>query len=790
MQLFARLNATAGVLLASGLLADAGVFVSQAIAEEKPPIRTMPADTDPERSVTQPVGTDLLGDPLPRFALARIGSARLRHGANVNDLAFSPDGALLASTGDDGRVQVWDTATGKLRYHILGRSFFVAFSRDGKLLATAPSHEILISQAASGKEVGRLKGHTNAVSSADFSPDGKALVSGSYDRTVRLWDCSSLRETFKLEGHSDVIMSVAFAKDGKTVASGGYDHSVRIWNVESRKVERILQESGLVYSVDYSPDSARLLVAGNFSIVRLWNASTGEPVAGFQGPRGIRAWFSPSGRWLGSSELRQDHNGYNVKVCEAQTGRECLNLHAEHGYVGGVTFAPDGRLFAMGDGKFIRLRDVATGEEKLKPQPCHGPAAFSPDGKIVASYSGSRSATSIGLYAADSGRELRSLPLQGVDANPDEIRAVKAWFPNPAECRDRHIRAGNNGRTLSVYRTTEHSNSGAARNLLEIDVRAWDPRKPDPPQERPIGSGCRGRSVAYPVAFSSDGKLLASVSDGEHDPLIRLWEVDSGRLVRQWDGVERITRGLAFVPGRRTLAVAGGSGAIRLWNLPDGAPAGVLEGHAGPVLSLAFAADGKRLVTSGADTTVLVWDMEKALSAPPRPTREWTDRELEEPWTRLKAEEAGVAYASVAALISAGEAAVKYLRARLTPVPPAALEERLRGLLDRLDADDFSDREQAQKELESIEKDVEGALPDALKAAKSEEARTRLEKIIQQGPFTVTDGEQLRRLRAIQVLESIGTEGAREILKTLASGFRGSRATLDAQAALARLTAR
>ena len=122
--------------------------------------------------------------------------------SGVLALAYSPDGATLATAGEDAVVNLRDVATGRVR--------------------------------------ARLEGHRDTVACVAFAPDGRTLASGSYDRTLRLWDVATGRERAVLEGHSNWVVAVAFAPDGKVVASAGYDKTVRLWDPASGRALGLL----------------------------------------------------------------------------------------------------------------------------------------------------------------------------------------------------------------------------------------------------------------------------------------------------------------------------------------------------------------------------------------------------------------------------------------------------------------------------------------------------------------------------------------------------------------------
>ena len=269
----------------------------------------------------------------------------------------------------------------------------LAYSPDGKLLAVASSIGVWLYDAQTYQERAVLTGHTDGVLSVAFSPDGQTLASGSRDDTVRLWDVATgtLQQTLT---HTGSVPSVAFSPDGRTLASGvdGWTGTIYLWDVATGKLQDTLpSHKGGLSSVAFSPDGQTLASVGGWdALVSLWDVATGtfqQTLAGHTYLTFVRSVaFSPDGSMLAGAGGWRDKT---VRLWDVATGMLQQTLAGHTDIVESVVFSLDSRTLASGSiDATVRLWDVATGTlQHTLTEYTSGvlSVAFSPDGRTLAS---------------------------------------------------------------------------------------------------------------------------------------------------------------------------------------------------------------------------------------------------------------------------------------------------------------------------------------------------------------------------------------------------------------------
>jgi dipeptidyl aminopeptidase/acylaminoacyl peptidase len=189
-------------------------------------------------------------------------------------------------------------------------------------------------------------GHTAQVLAVAFSPDGRSALSGSGDRTLKLWDVATGKEIRTLAAHSEYVSSVAFSPDGRSALSGGGDDTLKLWDVATgRELSTLAGHTAAVTSVAFSPDGGSVLSGSADESLKLWDVATGKEIRTFTGhtERVMSVAISPDGRSVlsGSDDMR-------LKLWDVATGKEIHSFTGHADSVGSVVFSPDGRSALSG----------------------------------------------------------------------------------------------------------------------------------------------------------------------------------------------------------------------------------------------------------------------------------------------------------------------------------------------------------------------------------------------------------------------------------------------------------
>jgi WD40 repeat protein len=513
----------------------------------------------------------------------------------------------------------------------------------------------------------------------------------------------------------------------------------------------------------------KTLASSRAGVIRLWDVATGQPLrtgAGHEAPVTTVA-FSPDGKRLASGSW----DDYTIRVWETATARPRHVLSGHRSYIRSVLFSPDGHTIISGGGdNTVRLWSAATGRElrRLTLDPDADPARNRPGRQVLGiglSGDGKR------VFARSAGFSLGGpYHVQGWEADTGKLLFHRQ------EGRAGHEAAFSPDGSLLVSETglVQDTVTGGQLYALRGPIR-----------------------VFWAMTFSPDGQTLAMAdidrsspqTDGQ-GPLtsaIDLWEMATGKKALSFAVPGRI-HSLAFSPGGRCL-VCGGADGIRLWNVATGKRL-LRCGSAFCVRSVAFAPDGRAVATGLHDSTTLLWPIAKPVGRAGLPARRLGTDALDRLWTDLAREDAAGAHVALGTLAAAPAQTVPFLKARLRPVE-ALHADWVRQQIRALDSRRFRDRRQAREKLALVAELAEPALRQALEGHPSPEVRQGAEALLREAARVsrgvVGPGGDLRTLRAVRLLETIGNRQAEQVLSILAGGAPSARLTRQAEAARKRL---
>jgi WD40 repeat protein len=536
----------------------------------------------------------------------RLGTLDAGENTDITAVVYSPDGRTLATIEEDS-LALWDVSDpahprrlGAQPTAQAKQMSSLAFSSDGRLVATGNDEGVVLWDVTDLTQPHLIGAPLPARDPVTFSPSGPVLAthdkSDNNANVFVLWDVSQPAAPRRLGTMSGNNYAMAFSPDGHTVATTGFDGTTTLWNVTdptapSRTGDPLTGHTGPVNEVTFSPDGRTLAAASSDTTVMLWNLTDlgrptqiGEPVADVDS-----LVFPSDGHALVGG-------GDTISLRELTNGTR-QRTRAQNLPKGVATLSPNGRLLAIGDADgSTTLWDITTPTHPVRlsttPQHSGEPAMFSPNGRLLIT---GDTETSYLWDVSDPKH-----PVRRADSLPALIVLVSAFSPD--------------SRTLAVA------------NLYDDKTTLWNVTNPKHPTQRPKTLPVDAFTNVTGLAFSPDGRTLAT---GRADGKIALWNVshpdtptrvgqplngpNDGNDLQVISGSEAAVIGMAFSPNGKILATANNQATLILWDITDANAATQLGPPVPlttePALGVKFSPNGRTLATIGFDNKATLWDV-------------------------------------------------------------------------------------------------------------------------------------------------------------------------------------
>ena len=519
----------------------------------------------------------------------------------VSAIAFSREGKILASA-EGTTARMWDASSGRMLGKMIEHGDIlagVAFSPDGRaLLTSSRDRTARIWDTATGEPVGPRLVHAAAAMAQAFSPDGKSIFIGTEDGTAHVWDPRSGKALGEPVKHHSAVMAVAYSPDGSRIATASFGGEAQVWDFSTKKpVGAALRHDGPVFVIAFGPDGKTVLTAGAAdNTAKIWNAATGQPMGqplahadkARPNPPGARPQQMPA-----FNSAMTNMMDSMVAMARSSPAARTAGVPLLYSMTGGVltaAFSPDGHTVAtVGDNDAVRLWDVATAKSigaPLQHKSTVFNVAFSARGSWIVTVSLDNTAR---LWDASTGNPSSS-PLQ-------HLAPVTSAAFSPD---GRFLATG-----TAVFKPDSLPTGPAELRIWALPASADD-----------VSTIALDGSARY-AAFRQDGKAVVSVDGQTVDAMpgslhtltielerqgfirgqrnVRAWDTSSGKPLGPTIKSDAITA--AFRDGGSSLVVVGQRDA-QAWDVATGKPKGNSLKFPKPVNWAAVSPDGERLLTA------------------------------------------------------------------------------------------------------------------------------------------------------------------------------------------------
>ncbi|HXG12116.1 MAG TPA: PQQ-binding-like beta-propeller repeat protein [Gemmataceae bacterium] len=473
-----------------------------------------------------------------------------------------------------------------------------------------------------------LRGHTEPIYGIAFTPDGKHVITGSFDRTLRLWETATGKEVKTFAGpagHQNQVLCLALSPDGTNLASGSSDNTAKLWDIPSTTALRRFVHADAVTAIALSPDGTRLAGAGKDGTVKVWAAADGKELLNLRGHSGAVTGvaFSANGQLLVSSGADQ-----TLRFWNPADGKPLGVVGAHAAPVNAVLIHPNNNaVYSAAEDGTLNFWTLPLAPQRSLPS--HADAVtrvvLSADGSQVFTASADKT---IRICTFANGQQVRQLtvppPSEG-EQEKGEGAAVTSLAVAPGGAV---IAAGTADQRLVLWNTAD----GKVLHQAVVHAGPVTGVAFHPQSKQLLTAGgdgllklwalppVPGRALGHPdgvvplinahvggvadIAFHGNGTQALS---GGADKMVKLWDLAAGKEVRSFGPLDAPVTAVGFSRDF-TLVVAAAGKVVKVWNAADGKELLTLT-HPADVTAVSYTADKARLATGAADGLTRVWDV-------------------------------------------------------------------------------------------------------------------------------------------------------------------------------------
>lgn len=457
--------------------------------------------------------------------------------------------------------------------------------------------------------VRELVGHAGWVNACAVTPEGRHVVSGSDDRTLKVWDLATGQAVTTLEGHASGVLACSITPDGRHVVSASSDNTLKVWDLAAgREVTALIGHAAPVSACAVTPDGRRVVSASDDRTLKVWDLMTGRAVATLEGhAAGVNACaVAQDGHHVVSGA--EDRL---IKIWDIETGREAASLV---GHASGVilcSLTRDGRRVVSGDrDRTLKVWDLET-KRAVTSIAGHSnwtrSCAVTVDGHSVVSGAADRT---LKIWDLESGRDVASLAghaaaVTSCAVTPDGRRVVSASWDKTLKVWDLKTKRGfatSQGHAARVQ-TCAVTPDGrrVVSGSLDKTLKVWDLES-----GREVAT-MQGHGMVFACAVTPDGQHVVS---GCLDKTLKVWDLAAKRMVATLQGhAGWVTSCAITMDGRRVVSTSADR-TLRVWDLKTAREVAILEGHAAGVSSCAVTPDGRHVVSGSNDGVLKIWNLE------------------------------------------------------------------------------------------------------------------------------------------------------------------------------------